>query len=471
MIKPKLHITLIVLLGYTMVIVLSRCSPKVAKSMLPLDPPQGFSYSGDEPLPQKWWTSFGDEKLNGLVEEALDSNFNLLAAWQRFQAAQAVVDREASYLLPDVEAFFSAGRSYPEPDFRGGENQQLGLSAVYEVDLWGRIRSQVQAERYRADATLSDYQAAAITLSAEVTRTWYQLMAARNQLALTQEQVETNENILKLIKARFGSGQIRGVDILRQKQLVEATREQQIFTESRIQVLEHQLAVLLGAAPQQEVAYSPDTLPPLPPLPETGIPAKLVRRRPDVQSAFYVLQAADREVASAISARYPRLSINVSSSARSNEVDDLFKEWAYSLGANLVAPLFYGGRLSAEVDRTEAVKQQLLYEYGQTVLVAFREVEDALIQERKQQERMQVLEEQVALARQTYRQLRVEYFNGMSDYLAVLTAIDQEQQLQRDLITAKLTLLDYRIALYRALAGGFEMQRGGGPQEAGEVDD
>ena len=448
----RLSIMLLLLWGF---ILLSRCSSKAPQSMLPLAPPASFSYSGEQELAEKWWTSFEDQRLNELVSEALDSNFNLLSVWQRFRVAEAVVDREESFLLPDIEAFFSAGRSYPRPDFRGGENQQLGLSTNYEVDLWGRIRSQIQAERYRAEATLADYRAGAISLSAEITLTWYRLMAAWGQRALAQEQVATNENILKLIVARFGSGQIRGVDILRQKQLVEAAREQQISAESQIQVLENQLAVLLGYPPQEDIAYAPDSLPPLPPLPKTGLPTELVQRRPDVQSAYYTLLAADQEVASAISARYPRLALNISTSARSNQAEDLFENWAYSLGANLLAPLFYGGRLNAEVDRTRAVKQQLLYEYGQTVLVAFREVEDALIQEQKQRERLQVLEEQVTLAQQAYKQLRIEYFNGLSDYLAVLTAIDREQQLQRDLITAKLTLLEYRIDLYRALAGGF----------------
>ena len=437
----------------------TQCSPPPTGLLLPLTPPDSFSFSGEQARSARWWTSFADNRLNALMNQALDSNFNVLAAWQRFQAAEAVVDREASFLLPDVEAFFSAGRSYPEPDFRGGENQQLGLSVAYEVDLWGRIRTQVQAERYRAEASRLDYQTATLSLSAEIARTWYRLMARWGQLELIREQVATNENILKLIIARFGSGQIRGVDILRQKQLTEATREQQIIAESQIRVLENQLAVLLGVPPQENIPYAPDSLPPLPPLPQTGIPVELVRRRPDVQAAYYALLAADREVASAISARYPRLAINASSSARSNEVEDVFRNWAYSLGANLLAPLFYGGRLSAEVDRTKAVEQQLLYEYGQTVLVAFREVEDALIQEKKQQERIEVLEEQVELAERSYEQLRVEYFNGLSDYLAVLTATDREQQLRRDLISAKLTLLTYRIDLYRALAGGFETTR------------
>lgn len=143
-------------------------------------------------------------------------------------------------------------------------------------------------------------------------------------------------------------------------------------------------------------------------------------------------------------------------SVRANNVNQLFEGWAYNLAGNLFAPVFQGKALSAEADRSEAVKNQRLYEYGQTILTAFQEVEDALTREQKQVERIQSIEEQLELARQTYEQLRLEYFNGMSNYLDVLTALGEEQQLRRDLISANQTLFEYRIALYRAIAGEFE---------------
>lgn len=160
--------------------------------------------------------------------------------------------------------------------------------------------------------------------------------------------------------------------------------------------------------------------------------------------------------------QYPRLSVSASTSLRSNNFKSIFKDWAYSFAGNLFAPIFYGGELNAEIDRNEAVKNQRLYEYGQAVLTAFREVEDALIQEQKQLERIEVIEEQIDLIRQSYEQLRVQYFNGAGNYLDVLTALDQEQQLRRDLLAANLTLLEFRIALYRALAGNFETDRENG---------
>jgi NodT family efflux transporter outer membrane factor (OMF) lipoprotein len=394
-----------------------------------------------------------------MVDSALTHNFNLKTAWQRLQASRAVVDREASSLLPSVDASASGQMSQYVTQYFQGQDLELGLSSSYEIDLWGRVRSRVEAERFRAKASYTDYKAAAISLSAEIVSTWYQMIEAQNQLDLIKEQLTTNEKVLSLLEARFGSGQIRSADILRQRRLLESTREQEIAAEAAVQLLEHQLAILLGNPPQEEFDRIKDSLPELPAIPETGLPAELIRRRPDVQSAFNMLQAADREVAAAISNQYPRFSISASTSTSADNVENLFRDWAYSLAGNIMAPIFYGGRLRAEVDRAEAVKQQRLYSYGQTILNAFREVEDALLQEKKQREKLQSIKKQLKIARQSYEQLRVEYFNGMGGYLDVLSALDEVQRLQRNLLTANLQMLEYRISLYRSLAGGFETQR------------
>lgn len=438
----------------TLLLVIVGCSPKTQKVSLPLDPPQTFSESGSEALAERWWTAFGDTTMNALVDSALQSNFDLATAWQRLRAAQAIVDRESASLFPDLNAIFEG--ELRRPEFDDTERLRLGLTSEYEIDLWGRLRSRIDAERYRERATFADYQTAALSLSAEVVRTWYQLIEARNQLKLVEQQVATNANVLDLIEARLGTEQTRSVDILRQRQLLEATREQKITAESRIQVLEHQLAVLLGRPPQEEIVIADKDLPELPPLPATGIPMELVRRRPDVQRAYHQLQAADRDLAAAISNRYPRLTLTGSVSTTGESAGSLFQDWAGAFVGNLFAPLFDAGERGAEVDRTRSVKQQRLYEYGQTVLISFQEVEDALIREQKQLERIRSLEQQLALARQSYEQLRIEYFNGVSDYIDVLTALTEEQQLRRDLLSARMILLEFRIALYRALAGGFK---------------
>lgn len=423
----------------------------------PVTPPETFSDSGADTVPDRWWRTFGDTDLNRLVDTGIRNNFNLKSAWSRLRQARAVAEGEAASLYPSLDGSAEGEISRTN----GTENDQLrlGLTANYEVDLWGRIQSSVEAERFRARASRADYRTAALTLSAEITRTWYALLEQHQQLDLLEQQINTNRKVYELIRSRFGSGQIGSADLLRQEQLLESTREQKITVESRIQVLEHQLAVLLGQAPQRTPSYQSNSLPELPPLPATGVPADLVRRRPDVRSAYRRLQAADRELAAAISNQYPRLTLTASLSTTDNNATDLFDDWARSFAGNLTAPLLDAGRRDAEVERTRALKQQRLHEYGQAILTGFQEVEDALIREQKQAERIENIRQQLKLSEKTVVRLRSRYLNGSGDYIDVLNALNEKQQLQRDLLSARRQLLEDRISLYRALAGGFATYR------------
>lgn len=436
-------------------------SPEVDRGALPLQVDGSFSAAGGESRPDRWWTTFGDAELDRLVEMALEENFDLAAAWSRLRAARAVAEREEAGLFPSIDAVASGRRTRPEREdaFGGGDELSLGLAADYEIDLWGRIRSSARAADYEAEATAADYRTAALTLSAEVARTWFQGAAASEQHRLLEEQLEASSKVLELIEARFRSGQTRSVDVLRQRQLVEATREQIYLSESRIQVLEHALAVLLGRQAQGSVDTRWGELPKLPELPLTGLPGELIQRRPDLLGAYFALRAADADLAAAIADRFPRLTLSGSIATEADDFDGLFEEWIRSVTADLVAPIFAGGRLAAEQRRSRAVLEERVAEYGQAALEAFREVEDALAQERKQAERRESLLEQTRFAEQAYEQLRVEYFNGVGDYIEVLAAQTELQQLQRDLLSSRLALLEFRIALYRALAGGFETER------------
>ncbi len=162
--------------------------------------------------------------------------------------------------------------------------------------------------------------------------------------------------------------------------------------------------------------------------------------------AYNLVLAADREMAYAMRSKFPVLSIEAVGQFRGGNINNLFENWAYTLAGNLVAPLIYGGRLSAEVDRTKAVKNQRLFEYGQAVLIAFQEVENALFREIKQAERLSVLNRQLDLAQKTSKQLRIEYLNGMSNYLDVLLALDEQQQLERELLETSRTGIKFVLA-------------------------
>lgn len=437
------------------------CAAGVGKVSIPVEPPREFSRMGERVAPERWWTAFGDSALDALVDSALAANFDLQSAWERLRAARAVVSREGAGLLPDIEATARGEKTRASEKADEFERLGLGVGAAWELDLWGRIRSGVDAERYRAEAALADYRAAALSLSAEIALTWYRLAEAGSGLALAEEQIETNETVETLLGNRFGTGQVRAVDILRQRQLVEAARERRALLESRRRVLQHRLAVLTGNPPQDAALPSTLGLPELPPLPHTGVPSGLVRRRPDVLAAFHRLQAADRDLAEAVRDQFPRLSFAVAASTSDGAAAGLFETWALSFVGNLIAPIFLGGELRAEVDRAGSVKRELLYAYGQTVLTAFQEVEDALIQEQQQAASLERLREQIRLGDLAYEQLRIAYLNGAGSYVDVLLALDGLQALRRDLLASERALVEHRIALYRALAGPVPHPEGG----------
>jgi NodT family efflux transporter outer membrane factor (OMF) lipoprotein len=437
-----------------LLLTLAGCAGREALGNLSSPATVPFSESGQVLAPNLWWTTFQDPGLNAQMDQAFEGSFVLGSALERLRAAQAVTRRQASDLLPDVNYVSEIGHA-----FQPGSDTSAyvgGLDASYQVDVWGQIRSRVDAARYRASATHADYHAIALTLTAEIARTWFSLIEARAQLELLENQIATNSTGLELQEARFGLGLIRSADVLRQRQLVEGTLEQSVVVQSQIEVLEHQLAVLLGQMPQQAFFETGSVLPSLPPLPSAGLPSELLQRRPDVRRDYLAFLAADRDLAAAITDQYPRISLTSSVLSAAERPETIFRDWFLSFGGQLIGPLIDGGQRRAEVDRTAAVVRQLFNDYGQTMLLAFRDVEDSLAREKYQLERIKYLEAQVELARQASEQLREQYLIGDTDYLSVLTAITAQQRLQRETLSARLDLILIRISLYLALAGDFE---------------
>ena len=439
----------------TAVLLVAGCADRsVFRPHLPNQPPPPFSASGETETASRWWTAFDDPILNDQIDQALAGNYSLASAQKRVSAARALARREASDLFADVNGVVGLSST-----FGPGEDRTTfdwGLDATYPVDLWGEIEARVDAERLRADATGFDYHAVALNLSAEIARTWFSLIEAHAQVKLLNDQIETNRTGTEIQEARFSLGLIRLADVLRQRQLLESTLEQLVVAKGRIEVLEHQLAVLLGEMPQTAAYETGTELPKLPPLPQTGLPAELLNRRPDVRRDYVAFQAADHDLASAVSAQYPRVSLGGSLLNVAERPESVLRDWFVSIGGQLIAPLLDGGQRRAEVDRTSAVVGQLFYEYAQTMLNAFAEVEDSLALEKYQLERIEHLQNQVRLAGQSSEQLREQYLIGDVEYLDVLSAMTGQQSLQRQTLSAQLNLVLIRVTLYRALAGDFD---------------
>ncbi|MGD8386317.1 MAG: TolC family protein [Desulfobacteraceae bacterium] len=437
------------------------CSASPRDFYSPIDVPDRFSASGTQDRQPRWWKDFGDPALNAAIEEALSSNFSLRTVWDRLAQAEAIARHEGAALFPTLNGEAGAVRTRTQTGKIAtyASNLRLEAAAGYEIDLWGRIRSKRQAALLDVQAGELDVQSAAVSLSASVASTWYELAEALAQVRILASQRKTNKQLLDLVTMRFSQGQVQAVDVLQQRQLVQSSEGLLTLAEQRVEALRHQLAVLLGKPPKTDLGKPDPTLILPGPLPQTGLPAEWVQRRPDVKSAYLAVQAQDRRLASAIAARYPRLSLSAGLETSGTKTRFLFDNWLANLAANLVQPVFQGGELRAEVDRNRAVLSQTYHEYGEVLLNALQEVEDTLSREAHQEKYLQSLEKQLKTAAIVIERTRSSYLNGQLDYLRVLEALTSRQSLERELLSAKREHIEYRIQLHRALAGSLLLER------------
>jgi len=452
-----------------------------AEKMRPrLRPPETFSRSGRAAAPDEWWKAFDDPGLNRLMEIALSDNLDIKTAWDRLDQASAYYKVAGASLWPDLSLNLGATRrkemggrdtiDYPYTSGIAGRSARetsgaddvfysASLTASYELDLWGRIRSSRKAARADVEAGREELMTAAITISGEVANTWCRLVHKRAELKILEEQKRVNEDYLELLELRFRKGMTSASEVLQQERELLAVGGEISLAQMQVLLLEQQLDILLGRPPTEPVPAETDGLPDMPPLPETGIPAALLARRPDVTAAQKRLEAANYRVSRAVAERLPTVSFTVSAQDTEEEIRSLFDNWILNLAANLAAPVFDAGRRKAEVERARAEASERLHELEKTMLVALGEVEDALAREQKQEKFARKLREQVEISRKALALSRRRYLNGATDYLPVLVNLQALQSLERRELEARKDLLMYRINLYRALAGGWELKR------------
>jgi len=426
----------------------------------PLVLPEAFTQSGSQILEpywghEYWWHEFGDDNLRHLIDTALESNPNLKIYGERLIQAQALARKAGADLLPSLNGQAAAARSraHTNQGTATSTDLLLGLAASYEIDLWGRLQAVEDASILDARASAEDLQAASLSLAAQVANLWYQLAESYAQEAVLKQQQEVNRTALELVRLRFNAGQIGIADLLQQKQLIESKNGELARQRATSKVLEHQLSILAGTAPGTFILPAKPDLIALPSLPATGVPADLLANRPDIRSQYLALLAADRRVAAAVADQYPQLSLSAGLSTSGASTHDLFDNWLSSLAANILAPLFDGGLRQAEAMRTKAFARERFHAYGQSLLTAVGEVEDALVQEKEQRLFLDSLQIQLKLATSSVERLKDRYKKGTTDYQRILDALLSQQSLQQNIITEKRRLIGYRIDLYRALGG------------------
>lgn len=413
--------------------------------------PDSYSFAGEDLTQNQWWLAFQDQHLNSLIEHALVDNFNLRSSFAKVKQSRALKTQANSRRGLIIGADLVA----QEPD--DNTQYRAGLSASYEVDLWGELRAGYAEADFDYVASQQDYRAAAITLSAEVAITWYELLAAENSLAVYQQQLATNESILVLAQEQFINGLTTISDSTQQAAEVESSKAALANQQATVETLKHSLNVLLGNNAKEPITIATTGLGTLPPLPLTGIPSRILAQRPDVYSQWLEIQSTQQEVAEAIAQRYPSLSIGVDTGSIAASASDLFATWTTMLLANVAVDIWTGGNNSAVVAQRRASVEEATNDYRQLLLEAIQETEDALSNERYVAQRLHYLEQQRALTYQALEQLRTYYINGGTTFTAVLTSLNSAQNLDISVIDVKQSLIANRIALYRTLASGWDI--------------
>lgn len=404
-----------------------------------------------------WCSDFDLPELDALYGNVQRDNLSLRAAWTRQAQAEAISRSIGATRYPTAELQASTGRSRaPSPVGTSTDSRfSLTAAAAYEVDLWGRLASNRRAALYDVEAIRADAEAMAISMTAELTNAYFDVLHHRERIDLLETQIGTTEQFLEFLMVRLASGMATALDVNQQEQQLEALRGQLAIIRGAEATTTQRVAILVGQPPQANVTGQSRRLPELPMTPEVGLPASLLSERPDLRAALLRLEAADQRIAVAAADRLPTIRLSASTFLQATSIAGLVDDIFWNLTGNLIQPLFDGGRRTAELDRTQALAEERLYLYGQTLLQALFEVQSALVLEAQQQEFVDQLTLQLEKAELALDLARERYRQGTLDYLRVLTTLQSLQQVQNTLLDARRNQLGFRVQLCRSLGGSW----------------
>ncbi len=412
----------------------------------------------------QWWTMFGDPELNGLQQRLTAHSPDLAAALARYTQAKAFSDQLRSGLFPSLVLGADAERDR-ESDMKPlrGSNAPayynsftVGVQANYELDLWGRIRNEVAAGRYEAQASAADLESARLSLQAELADDYIVLRGLDSQIALLNETVGAYEKALALTQARHDGGVAAGLDVSRAQTQLFTSRSLVAQTLAQRALSEHAIAALIGEsasafsiAPRRVALALPDV--------PVGVPATLLERRPDIAAAQRRVAANNANIGVARAAYFPAITLNAAAGYQSTSAGNWLTApnsfWA--IGPSLLSSLFDAGKRKAQVAEAQAALDEAGSVYRGVVLTAFQQVEDGLAM--VNHSRTPATEERsaAAAAERSLAIALIQYREGAVSYLDVVTSQTATLQTQLDSLRLDTTERRATVQLIRAVGGGW----------------
>lgn len=413
----------------------------------------------------RWWTLFDDATLASLVEKAVQSNLDLKQAEARIRQARAARGIVAAGIGPTVDATGAYQHSRAAGSVNGKsegvitDQYQAGFDAGWELDIFGGVRRAIEAADADLQAALETRRDVLVTLTAEVARNYIDLRAFQERIAISRQNLEAQKHSAALTRLRFQGGFIGALDVANADAQVATTAAQIPLLEASARQSIYSLSVLLGRDPAaligdlMPVAVIPLAAPSIP----LGVPADLLRRRPDVRRAEAEIHAATARIGVATADLFPRFTISGSVGLRAGDFSSWF-DWAsriWSFGPSASWNLFEMGRTRSNIEQQQALQDQSLITYQQTVLTALQEVENALIASAKEEEHRRVLREAVSANRKAVDLAKTLYTQGHTDFLNVLNAQRSLYASEDALIRSTGSVSTNLVALFKALGGGW----------------
>jgi outer membrane protein, multidrug efflux system len=416
-----------------------------------------------------WWGVFKDPVLQDLVRAALTNNYDLRITLTRVDQARALQAQARSQFLPQVGYNGEASRGQntyvgiTSPN--GGQTMNsyiAGFEALWEIDLWGRVRRMNEAARANFMASQEGRRAVMISLVSGVARSYFELLELDDQLAIAQHTRDSYERTLKLFEDQHAGGLASKLEVSRAELSLRSVTATIPEIERQIALQENEINTLLGRNPGAVARTSTLLAQELPVEIPVGLPSSLIERRPDVREAEQQVREANAEIGVAIGDFLPRIGLTTFYGGTSTDFDKLLTSEAniWSAAATAAGPVFTGGRLTGRYRQTKAAFEQAKLSYQQTALGAFHEVSDALISHRRYEEEQVEQTQAVGAGREAVELATARYQEGKASYYEVLEAQQQlypaENSLSRIEAARRLTI----IQLYKSLGGGWSLKDG-----------
>jgi len=424
------------------------------------------SQSLDDVVSRNWWEIFADPELNTLEDQVEISNQNIAQAEARFRQARALVQAARAAYFPTVTVGVGVTRTAPSATAGSStaRNTQtftehsLPVDVSWELDVWGRIRRTVESNEASAQASAADLEAATLSARAELAQDYFQLRSLDGQKQLLDETAVAFQKSLDLTNNRYNSGVASRGDVLQAETQLKTTQAQAIDIGVQRAQMEHAIALLIGKTPA-DLTIPAVPLATQPPMIPAGVPAELLKRRPDVAAAERTVASANAQIGVAEAAYYPTVSINSQGGFESSSVSKWFSFMGrfWSAGFSLTQTLFDGGARKAQVEQARAVYDTDVAAYRQSVLAGFQEVEDNLAAQRILSSEAQAQEEAVRAAQQSLAVTTNQYQSGIVSYLNVVVAQTTALTNERTAVDILGRRLTASVLLIKALGGGWKV--------------